>query len=174
MSAAKYFYMTKRILKGAVLGNGPSRDSYDYTADVVIGCNIPGEGFSVDATVIADPEVVWLLKNNPELIWCPLIVSTKAYNSLKELRIDDQFEILDVFTPKDWYTSGHYAAEYLTSVIECATIDIWGCDSYFTGDATSITDQLIPKSGDLFVKQWRAAWDRLITSTPDVIYTIKR
>lgn len=166
--------MTERILKGAVLGNGPSRDNYDYSADVVIGCNIPGEGFSVDATVVADPEVVWLLKNNPELIASPLIVSTRAFEQMKELRIDDQFEVIDVFKPKDWYTSGHYATEYLINIIECATIDVWGCDSYFSADTSSITDKLIPKTGDLFTKQWRANWDRIIESHREVGISIRR
>ena len=173
MSAVKYYYMTQRILKGAVLGNGPSRDNYDYTADVVIGCNIPGEGFSVDATVIADPEVVWLLKNSPELINCPLVVSTIAYEKLKELRIVDQFDVLDVFKPKDWYTSGHYAAQYLADVIECKTIDIWGCDSYFINNASSTTDGFVPKTGDLFFRQWRESWDAIIAQ-PDIDVVVKR
>ncbi len=165
--------MTRRILKGAVLGNGPSRDKYDYSADVVIGCNIPGEGFSVDATVIADTEVIWLLKNNPELICCPLILSTHAFEKLKELRIDDQFEVLDVFKPKDWHTSGHYAAQYLVDIIECSAVDIWGCDSYFVDQAVSTTDALIPKSGSLFFKQWRATWDRIFKSDA-VEFTVHR
>lgn len=165
--------MSERILKGAVLGNGPSRDLYDHSADVVIGCNIPGEGFSVDATVICDPEVVWLLKNNPELVWCPLVVTAPAYEKMKELRIVDQFEILDVLRVRDWYTSGHYAAYYLTNIISCKTIDVWGCDSYFVNDATSTTDLLIPKSGDLFFRQWRQSWDALFDGNRDVTYTVK-
>lgn len=166
--------MTQRILRGAVLGNGPSRDNYDYAADVVIGCNIPGEGFSVDATIISDIEVVWLLKNNPEIINCPLIVSTQAHEKMKELRIDDQFEILERFVTKDWHTSGHYAALYLTKYMECRTIDIWGCDSFFVDNASSITDDLVPKTGDVFFKQWRATWNGIFNSHPDVTYTVRR
>lgn len=165
--------MTKRVLKGAVLGNGPSRDNYDYSADVVIGCNIPGEGFSVDATVICDPEVVWLLKNNPQLVHCPLVLSTIAYEKLKELRIIDNFEVLDVFKPKPWYTSGHYAAEYLVDIIECRTVDVWGCDSYFSSQTTSITDGLLPKTGDVFLRQWRDSWDKIVAND-EVIFKIKR
>lgn len=161
-------------LKGAVLGNGPSRDLYDFSADIVIGCNIPGEGFSVDATIITDVEVVWVLKNNPELINCPLIVSLQAHEKMKELRIDDQFDILERFPTKDWHTSGHYAALYLTKYMECGTIDIWGCDSYFENDAASITDKIVPKTGGVFYKQWRSTWDDIFKARPDVRYTVKR
>lgn len=161
-------------LKGAVLGNGPSRDLYDYSADVVIGCNIPGEGYSVDATIITDVEVVWVLKNNPELINCPLIVSNQAYQKMLELRIEDQFEIMERFPTKDWHTSGHYAALYLSKYIECGTIDIWGCDSYFIDNAASTTDKIVPKSGDVFYKQWRSAWDGIFAGYPSVKFNMKR
>lgn len=161
-------------IRGAVLGNGPSRDLYDYSADVVIGCNIPGEGFSVDATIITDVEVVWVLKNNPELINCPLIVSNQAYQKMVELRIVDQFEVMERFPTKDWHTSGHYAALYLTKYMECGTIDIWGCDSYYKDDATSVTDKIVPKTGDIFYKQWRAAWDDIFAKNPTVKYSVKR
>lgn len=159
---------------GAVLGNGPSRDMFNFQADCVIGCNIPGEGFSVDATVITDVEVVWVLKNNPELINCPLILSTTAYEKMKQLNIDDQFEINHIFKPRPWYTSGHYATLFLTNILGCEIIHIWGCDSYFKDDASSITDQLVPKSGDLFYKQWRNSWDTIFKSNPSVFYSIKR
>lgn len=163
-----------RVLKGAVLGNGPSRDLYDYSAEVVIGCNIPGEGYSVDATVICDPEVVWLLKSNPDLITSPLIVSTKAQETLKQLRIDHLFDIIDVFKPRDWHTSGHYAAWYLINEIECQEVDVWGCDSYFVNDSTSATDLLLPKTGDLFYKQWRNTWEAVIHNDQGVKVEMKR
>lgn len=161
-------------LRGIVLGNGPSRENYDFTGDVVIGCNIPGDGFSVDATVITDVEIIWVIANNPELITCPLIVSTKAYEKMKELRITDQFEVLDVFKPLDWHTSGHYATLYLTKIIGCNKIDIWGCDSYFTNDASSVTDMHVKDKGGLFFKQWRSTWDRIFADNPQVKYTVKR
>jgi hypothetical protein len=49
---------------GVVLGNGPSRAHYDRKGEIVLGCNIPNEQFSVDATVICDEEIAWILKND--------------------------------------------------------------------------------------------------------------
>ena len=162
------------MVTGVVLGNGPSREKYDFSGDVVIACNIPGEGFSADATVITDTEIVWLMKNNPELITCPLIISKPAYEKMKELRIVDRFEIHEVFTPVDWYTSAHYATMFLTKTIKCDRIDIWGCDSYFVDDASSTTDSYVPKSGDVFYKQWRNSWARIFRDNPHVYYSIRQ
>lgn len=159
---------------GVVLGNGPSRNFFDYAGDVVIGCNIPCEGFSVDATVITDVEVVWIIGNNPELINCPLILSTTAYEKMKELKIDTAFEIHDVFVPRDWHTSGHYAALYLTNAVECDTINLWGFDSYFVNDASSTTDLILPKSGGVFYKQWRQSWNDIFAAHPKVKYNLMR
>ena len=70
---------------GVVLGNGPSKDAYDRSGDFVLGCNIPSSEFSVDATVICDEEIVWVLKNDLTLIQIPVIISTKVYEKMKEI-----------------------------------------------------------------------------------------
>lgn len=159
---------------GVVLGNGPSREFFDFEGDCIIGCNIPGDGFSVDATVITDTEVVWVLKNNPELITCPIIASTNAYEKMKELKIDHLFDIPEVFRTRDWYTSGHYAAMYLTNIIKCDTVHIWGCDSYFGDTTESITDKHVAKSGGPFYRQWRQAWHDVFMSNPNVQFSIRK
>ena len=87
---------------GVVLGNGPSKKAYDRTGDYVIACNIPSDDFSVDATVICDEEIAWILKNDLTLIQVPVIISTKVFEKLKEFKIEDYFTILHVFKPKDW------------------------------------------------------------------------
>lgn len=169
--------MDTHALKGAVLGNGPSRDLYDYSADVVIGCNIPGEGYSLDATVILDVEVVWILKNNPELLNCPAIVSTAAYEKIKELRLVNDIHVMEVLPRTfDWHNSAHYAALFLTNVIECGTIDLWGCDSYFTNDRASHTDQLIkpPDNAASLPKHWNRVWNQIIADHPDVHFHFHR
>jgi hypothetical protein len=104
---------------GVVLGNGPSKRLYDRSGDFTLGCNIPGPEFSVDATVICDEEIIWILKNDPTVIDCPIIISNKAYEKLKELRLDNHFVIHHVFKVKEWYNTAHYAADYLAE---------FGCD----------------------------------------------
>ena len=154
---------------GVVLGNGPSKEYFDRKGDFVVGCNIPGDEYSVDATVICDEEIVWVLKNNPSLITCPVIVSNKAYEKMKELRIDDHFYIHHVFTVKDWHNSAHYAAEYLLDY-GCDELNIWGCDSIFKNDLSSTTDAWVKKDpdSDRFTKHWRRVWDEIFTSHPNV------
>jgi hypothetical protein len=153
---------------GVVLGNGPSKEYFDRCGDYVIGCNIPGDNFSVDATVICDEEIIWVLKNNPELITCPVIISTKAYEKMKELRIDNHFDIHHVFDVKDWHNSAHYAAEFLLE-FGCDELNVWGCDSIFNDDITSSTDVYVKKdlNTQMFVKHWRKVWNDLFQRYPN-------
>lgn len=160
---------------GAVVGNGPSADLYDLSADFVIACNIPSKSYSVDATVIVDEEIVWLLKNNPELIEVPVILSNKAWEKMKELKIDNQFEILDSFRSEEWHNAGHYAAKYLIKNVDCSDIQIWGCDSYFEDTIESTTDDYVQKRNDMtFVRHWRRVWNEIIDNNPRISFEIKR
>lgn len=153
---------------GVVLGNGPSKQLYDRSGDFIVGCNIPTDDYSVDATVICDVEVVWILKDNPDLIVdTPLIISTNVFEKMKELRIVDDYIILNVFKPRDWYNSGHYAAQYLIDN-GCSDIHVWGCDSIFESTLDSSTDQHIEKNMDKerFIKNWRRIWEEIRIHNP--------
>jgi hypothetical protein len=162
---------------GVVIGNGPSKKAYDRTGDFVIGCNIPGNEFSVDATVICDEEIVWVLKSNPKLVQCPVIISTKAWEKMKELRIDHLFYIHHVFKPKEWYNTAHYAADYLLEYGAFDEIHIWGCDSIFEDHIASSTDDFVfkeDKTGDRFLKNWRRIWNEIFDAYPDVTFNAIR
>lgn len=161
---------------GVVLGNGPSKNSYDRTGDFVIGCNIPSEEYSVDATVICDEEIAWILKNDFTLIDVPVIISTKVFEKFKEFKIDQHFTILHVFSPKDWYNAAHYAAEFLIRN-ECDEIHLWGCDSIFSNTVSSTTGKLIPQTtngDDRFIRNWRRVWNEIHVNNPNVHFVAMR
>ena len=151
-------------MRGVVLGNGPSRSYYDLSGDFVIGCNIPNNHFSVDATIICDEEIVWILKNDLTLIQVPVIISNKVYEKMKELKIDQHFSIHHVFKTKDWYNTAHYATEFLLD-FGCSEVDVWGCDSIFEDNIASETDEYIPKQDKAegrFIRNWRNVWANLV------------
>ena len=146
---------------GVILGNGPSKQAYDRKGDIVLACNIPTKDFSADATVICDEEIVWVLKNNLTLIEIPVIISTKVFEKMKELQIQDYFDIKEVFHPKDWHNTAHYAADYLMG-LGCTEIHLWGCDSIFNDSVVSTTSNYTKQTtvGDnRFLKNWRRVWD---------------
>ena len=162
---------------GIILGNGPSKQFYDRSGDCVIGCNIPSEEFSVDATVICDVEIVYLLATSPELVQCPVIVSTKAWEKMKELRIDHYFDIRYVFQPKDWHNTAHYAAEFLLEHGDFDSIHIWGCDSIFSDTTESSTDKFVKKENtkdQKFIKNWRRVWDEIFNRYPNIDFNTMR
>jgi hypothetical protein len=149
---------------GVVLGNGPSKSSYDRTGDFVLGCNIPSIEFSVDATVICDEEIVWVLKNDLTLIQVPVIISNRVYEKMKELGIVDNFHIHHVFKPKDWHNAAHYAADYLMEH-GCDEIHLWGCDTIFHDSVVSSTGDYTKQTtvgDDRFLRNWRRVWDEKI------------
>jgi hypothetical protein len=154
---------------GVVLGNGPSKSEYDRTGDFVLGCNIPSPEFSVDATVICDEEMVWVLKNNLTLIQVPVIISTRVYEKMKELRIVENFHIHHVFKTRDWHNAAHYAADYLIGH-GCDEIHLWGCDSIFHDSVVSTTSDHTKQTtigDDRFVKNWRRVWNEKIKAAND-------
>ena len=149
---------------GVVLGNGPSKKAYDRNGDYVLGCNIPSPEFSVDATVICDEEIVWVLKNDLTLIQVPVIISTKVFEKMKELGIEEAFNIHHVFTPQDWHNAAHYAAKFLIDH-GCDEIHIWGCDSIFDDTIDSSTSAFVNKNheGDArFIRNWRRVWTTIM------------
>ena len=161
---------------GIVLGNGPSKAAYNRSGDIIIGCNFPGDQFSVDATVVCDEEIVYILKNNPEAITCPMIISTKVFSKMKEYKIEDKYTILAVFIPQDWFNAAHYAANYLLS-IGCTQIDIWGCDSIFVDTTESTTDVLVPKEdkNDMrFIRNWRKVWNEIFDDNPMTPFNVMK
>jgi len=161
---------------GIVLGNGPSKQRYDRSGDFVLGCNIPTDDFSVDATIICDEEIAWVLKNNFTLIDVPVIISTKVFEKFKEFGIENQFTILHVFKPKDWYNAAHYAAEFLIGR-GCDEVHLWGCDSIFSNTTSSTTGNLIPSTttgDDRFIKNWRRVWNEIHVRNPDVHFVAMR
>lgn len=161
---------------GIVLGNGPSKVAYNRGGHMVIGCNIPGDEFSVDATVVCDEEIVWVLKSKPELINVPLIVSTRAFEKLKELRLEDKYDIQHVFSTREWFNSAHYAAEFLAAC-GCTEIEVWGCDSVFSDNINSTTDAYVPKQPDTsekLLRNWRRIWNELFDAYPTIKFKIIR
>ena len=144
---------------------------------MVVGCNIPNEDYRVDVTVICDIEIVWVLKSNPELINIPIIISDKAYEKMKELKIENEFSVLKVFKTQDWHNSAHYAAHYL--VEQGATnIDRYGCDSISelaSQSLPSITDKFIPKVDSQNAKlilNWNKVWKALMLKYDKISFKV--
>ena len=161
---------------GVVLGNGPSKRAYDNTGDYVIGCNIPSGNISVDATVICDEEIIWVVKNNLTLIQVPVIISTRVYEKMKEFRIVEHFDIVEVFKPRDWYNAAHYAADFLIRH-GCDEVHLWGCDSISDGTTSSTTNKIINSTtlgDDRFIKNWRRVWNEMHVNNPDVHFVAMR
>ena len=158
-------------MKAAVLCNGPSRTLYtaDGGYDYIIGCNIPWT--QVDSTVVLDIGVVqqWYKKKIPQV---PTWFSEHAW---RETKFTDRqyFEkyLLGLVRPLPEYdSSGHVA---LSQVLKLGykTIDIYGCDSWFTTNTDSYTHQYSdsrPNDMSKHIDGWRKRWCDVMSNHPDV------
>ena len=162
-------------MKCAILGNGPSRKSYNSNYsnyNFVLGCNIPWT--KVDATVILDKEIIRYLSTHPELI------KFKIYFGVDAWRYTDGIKKRQLFinyfeglvTPKyPFYSSGHMAIDIVLK-LGYSEIDIYGCDSWFLNTLDSNTHQYAntaqTKGAIKCIEAWRARWNKMIVNNPGV------
>jgi hypothetical protein len=170
-------------MRVAILGNGPSRNSYlehkgEY--DFVIGCNIPWT--EVDMTVILDVDVAQEMirhyqNGNPNLVTCPIKFGWFAWDWLQSCRKDRHWRHLftGFIKPKHRESSGHIAAQ--VAIEKGATeIDLYGIDSWFEETVESHTHSIVKDTNaDIkTVPDWRDNWNKFIRANPEVKVEFKR
>ena len=162
----------------AVLGNGPSRESFNFNDsaryEYLIGCNIPWT--RVDSTVILDHGVVqyWYKQKLPNV---PTWFSENAW---RETRFTDRkyFEnhFLGLVKPLPEYdTSAHVACSKLIE-LGYKHIDIYGCDSWFKDDTESFTHRFVDSRSTDISKHpqgWRNRWKSIIEGTDAIVNFIE-
>ncbi len=162
-------------MKCAVLCNGPSRTLYtpSESYEWVLGCNIPWT--EVDATVVIDFQIIDKWDKNLALIPCSMYAAQRAFQRIKgaKNRLYMKTRLVETFrSERNYHSSGHCAAE-LAIRKGYTSIDVYGCDSYFSEDTTSYTREHIknagPRKGDLrTLHGWRVRWDAMIRKYPHI------
>lgn len=165
----------------AILGNGPSRESYynsDTQYDVVVGCNIPWT--DVDFTVVLDEEVVQRWATEPTLINVPTYFSKHAWMETDAIRKRDFFQpfFKGLVTPLPEYdTSGHVACSLLMKQ-GYTEIHVYGADVMFADTLESRSHQFFKNHPDpdsnAHIKGWRNRWQKLVDENPQIRVEFKR
>lgn len=165
-------------MKGAVVGNGPSRtrfsnpNGYNYT----IGCNIPWT--KVDATVILDGNVIERWTRDLTLISCPAFFTVRAWQTADEYKIREYIINNNLFIDlmpdaPELFSSGHVAAQIMCEN-EFTELDIYGIDSMFKYTVESFTNTLVddhnPDSEMQRIVNWRKNWEKLQSDYPEVSF----
>lgn len=170
-------------MKGAVLGNGPSRVAYQHASqyDFVIGCNIPWT--KVDATVVLDRNIIDVWAGDPTTITVPVYFSKSAWDEVVQRNLVDlckPYFVELLTTDPTHHSSGHNAAEILIRK-GVGVIDIYGCDSWFGGSVDSYTRQFVDFGGPNYVSRqhylgigWRGRWQQMIADNPSVKFNFIR
>lgn len=154
-------------MRCALLCNGPSRVAFnqDLEYNYIIGCNIPWT--KVDATVILDKNVLdkW---QEP----CSFYISRDAWrecnSKLRQKFIGNLQEL--IYSYPEYDSAGHAACRKLLE-LGATSIDIYGCDSWFTNNTESYTHKYVDsRSEDMSknVSMWKVRWNELMINYPDV------
>ena len=163
-------------MKAAVLCNGPSRTAFSGRGnyDLVIGCNIPWT--DVDYTVILDQQVVRLWGKRPGLITVPVYFSEKAWAETHKAPPGRSFFrpfLAEIIRPKyPYHSSGHNACEVAIRR-GAKSVDVYGCDSWFSHCTISYTREHIKEGGatpgDMkHIIGWRNRWKEIMQNHPDI------
>jgi hypothetical protein len=166
----------------AILGNGPSRESYfdcNIKYDKVVGCNVPWT--DVDYTIILDEEVVERWKNEPELITCGAYFSEHAWrhieSPLKAESFFEQYKLGLVKPLPEYDTSGHVACSLLIKH-GYSEIHVYGADSVWSQTLESRSHQFFKNHPDVnsnpHIKGWRNRWNKLVDDHPQIRVEFKR
>lgn len=164
----------------AVLGNGPSRKSYDPSKeyDYLIGCNVPWT--DVDCTVIIDTEIVRLWKKDPNLIKCKAYFSGRAWDYSADIHARSIIEhaFLGIVDKQPNDSSANMAARILIAQ-GYKNIDIYGCDAYFTEqhgyNTKSFTRSILPTMPALNNSyKWKLSWVEMVQTYTDVNFNFIR
>lgn len=163
-------------MKAAVLGNGPSRclyttpDQYEY----VIGCNVPWT--NVTANIICDETVVQYWHKNYSNYKHKTFLAERAWREVQRLNFADEMRslLLDVVDMHEGYDSSAHVAVKKLIDLGYTEIDVYGCDSRFSDDYKSRTNNYIRSkvnSPRELAKTWNKNWDEIIQSNPSVTIT---
>ena len=159
----------------AILGNGPSRESYYDAAteyDIVVACNVPWT--TVDYTIILDEEVVQRWAREPDLITVPAYFSEHAWRETDAIRKRPFFEqyFKGIVKPMPAFdTSGHVACSLLIKE-GYKQIHVYGADVMFADTLESRSHTFFKNHPDpkskAHMQGWRNRWQEIFDNNPTI------
>jgi hypothetical protein len=160
--------------------------------DIVVGCNFSNPKFSPDYTIMTDtrPLRKVLKRGFPNTI--PYVLSPKGlrYLECEKKRVLSNIQVKDTIpvqkfpsiSPKIPMNSGMHGVIYSIEHEDPIhhTIQLWGMDSLWTGDLSSLTDNIIPKSllpedrgYDKINVVWKKYWSYLFNLYKEKTFIIR-
>ena len=157
-------------MKAHFIGNGKSQNLFNAHYGTVVMGNVPKMNISYTALSIIDTKVILYLHNNNihlenKNIWCTPDIKKQANN----YKIQGIWHA--IYKPKPKFNSGHQAVQHLSK--DFKLIHLWGMDSMFTDDLTSLMDDRVTRTTrPPLNNDWRPYWKQLFSQHEQVLYTI--
>lgn len=170
-----------------LIGNGPSIKYFDNTEGIRIGCNFSDAKYNCEWTMIADIKPIKKLYEGTNLP-CPAVITERAANfgKNKAVKLPPQRMTVHRVVPfihwpdvhhKWGMNSAQHAVVYALEEFDVDEINLWGCDSLWSSDITSTTDQIVHKDLEFMNKTnvyfaWRDYWNKIISDNNNITFKI--
>lgn len=175
------------IYKIHLLGNGPSILNFDKSDGIRIGCNFTQPDLNPEWTIIADIKPVKKFYEGYQLK-VPAVLSERAYDYITKKTIklsEDRLQIRRVVPfikypdiHERWgMNSAQHAVHYAIEEYSPKEVHLWGCDSLWSTNIESSTDEIVRKDLDFMnhtqvYLAWRDYWNRIFIDNPDVLFVV--
>lgn len=174
-------------MKMHLIGNGPSINLFKNESGIRVGCNFTNADLKPDWTMIADIKPVKKLYEGINLP-CPAIITQRAYNFTAEKAVKlpaermtikriVEFVRWDDVDPKWGMNSAQHGVWYGIEEHAPQEVHIWGCDSLWSTNIESSTDNIVSKNLELMNKTkiylvWREYWNSIFYKYPNIEFVV--
>jgi len=152
-----------------IVGNGPSCDLWQASYRYTVACNIPPKHVRYNCLSIIDNQPVLWMKNNSWAPRVPVYCTQLVKDTARSKNISGDW--FPVYEKQTRTNSGQHAAEYFaTKNTNC--IHLWGMDSLWSEDLTSVQDKIIIRHRRPPLNRWwRPKWNEIFSNT-EIEYVI--
>jgi hypothetical protein len=170
-----------------VIGNGPSHIAFDESDGIRVGCNFAHADRGLTWTMIADIKPVKKLYEGVALP-CPAVLSERAsaFVAGKTLKLDERRLTIHKVVPflrrkaihDRWgMNSAQHAVWYGIEEFQPDEVHLWGCDSLWSTNIESTTDQIVHKDLTFMNSQhiylvWRQYWNYIFNYHPNIKFYV--
>jgi len=149
-----------------IVGNGSSSRLFKHMGLFTVACNIPPKNIQYNTLSIIDNQPILWMKTNSWQPRVPVLCTESVKNMAQSKGRTGDWRA--VYEKTSRWNSGHHAVKYFCETQSVDQIHLWGFDSVYTEDLTSVQDSVIIRHRRPNLNQhWRPIWNTLFDSFPN-------
>jgi len=147
-----------------VVGNGPSCLLWSNNNRYTVACNIPPKHIQYNCLSIIDNQPILWMKQHSWSPRVPVFCTRECKDTARNKNIAGDW--FPVYQKQSRTNSGQHAAEHFAQN-GTTTIHLWGMDSLWSEDLSSVQDDVIKRTKRPPLNRWwRPKWNEIFTNNP--------